>query len=76
VRRKKREGAGRCTEGAHVHLVAKAALPASVLAASYAVSLSVLARLVSTSPAMSKLEEGSPLRKEKKMSVSDFVRCI
>jgi hypothetical protein len=46
------------------------------LAASYAVSLSVLARLVSTSPAMSKLEEGSPLRKEKKMSVSDFVRCI
>lgn len=57
MRRRKREGAGRCTEAAHVHLLAKAALPASVLAASYAVSQIVLARLVSTSPAMSKLEE-------------------
>lgn len=52
MRRRKREGAGRCTEAAHVHLLAKAALPASVLAASYAVSQIVLARLVSTSPAM------------------------
>lgn len=56
MRRKKREEAEKFTEVAHVQLLAKAALPASALAASYAVSQIVLARLVSTSPAMSKLE--------------------
>lgn len=57
MRKRKREEAGKCTEAAHVHQLAKAALLASALAASYAVSLIVVARLVSTSPAMSKLEE-------------------
>lgn len=46
MRKRKREEAGKCTEAAHVHKLAKAALPASALAASYAVSLIVIARLV------------------------------
>lgn len=65
MRQRKREGAGKYTEAAHAHQLAKAVLLASALAASCAVSLIVLARLVSTSPAMSKLEEEetSPTRK-------------
>ena len=59
MRQRKREEAGKCIEVAHVHQLAKAALLASALAASYAVSLIVLARCVLTSPAMSKLEEES-----------------
>ena len=59
MRQRKREEAGKCIEAAHVHQLAKAALLASALAASYAVSLIVLTRCVLTSPAMSKLEEES-----------------
>ena len=65
MRQRKREEAGKCIEVAHVHQLAKAALLASALAASYAVSLIVLARPASTSPATSRLEENQTFTNEK-----------
>lgn len=67
MRQRKREEAGRCIKAAHVHQLAKAALLASALAASYAVSLIVLARPASTSPATSRHEETKTFTNEKSL---------